>query len=412
MAAAQRFGTTWWGRAWVDALEHAGGSYESRLPRGRTYARKGHVHELEIHPGHIAARVVGSHGELYRVDIAVRQLADSEWVQVAEAIAGRGAHLAALLDGELHPGVVADAAEVDVSVLPTASDLRPDCECPDWAEPCKHAGAVCYVVAAELDRDPSVLFLLRGRTREELIAAVRSARRRADGSGVDDDAPPTVEAPAEGVDATGIWHGRSLDEPLPPVPAAVTASSAGLRSLRSRPAPWDAEVPRRLGIDPARIDELAEDAVDRARAMLLDGADSGLRAPALADLARHAARWPDAAVDMAARAGLTPGRLRALAEAWRLGGPVAVAVLASPEDWVSDQVLLGSARDRLVEAGHDRRSIALNYDSLRMRSTTWLVLGPDLRWYRLQGTAKHDDLRLVASPAADVVDLVDPVGTD
>ena len=36
MAPRRDFGTTWWGRAWVDALERAGPGYESRLPRGRT----------------------------------------------------------------------------------------------------------------------------------------------------------------------------------------------------------------------------------------------------------------------------------------------------------------------------------------------------------------------------------------
>ena len=36
MAGPRRFGTTWWGKAWIDALEGSGSGYESRLPRGRT----------------------------------------------------------------------------------------------------------------------------------------------------------------------------------------------------------------------------------------------------------------------------------------------------------------------------------------------------------------------------------------
>ena len=93
---------------------------------------------------------------------ASRRWPTSEWEQVAIAIGTRAAHVAALLDGELDPGIVADAESADIKLLPGAGDLRWDCSCPDWAEPCKHAAALVYLVANELDRDPFVLFLLRG----------------------------------------------------------------------------------------------------------------------------------------------------------------------------------------------------------------------------------------------------------
>lgn len=402
MAPAKRFGTTWWGKAWIDALEGSGSGYESRLPRGRTYARRGAVREIELHPGHIAARVVGSGGELYRVDIAVKELADSEWEQVADAIAGRAAHLAALLDGELDPGVVDDAAAVDVALLPRPADLRPDCECPDWAEPCKHAAAVCYVAAEELDRNPFMLFLLRGIDRDELIELVR--RRRQDGGGIEPAGADADELP--GVDARELWAGRSLEDPLPAPPTPPGATRPPLRQP-GRHAPWGAQLPARFGVDPGRIDELAEDAVDRAWRMLVDDRASGLASPPVADLARRAATRPDTLTDLAARAGVTPGRLRAWTEAWRIGGDAAVVVLADPASWSTDQVLLDAGRDELVELGHPRRSVSLNYDSLLMSAGTWLVVGPDGRWYRLQGAGKHQDLRLTAPPSADIRDLVD-----
>ncbi len=404
MAGPRRFGTTWWGSAWIAALEGAGTGYESRLPRGRTYARKGAVREIELRPGHIAARVVGSGGELYRVDIGVRQLAPAEWEQVADAIAARAAHLAALLDGELDPGVVDDAAAVDVRLLPRAADLRPDCSCPDWAEPCKHAAAACYLAAAELDRDPFALFLLRGIGRDELIELVRSRRGDAGaGSGAGSGEAPV---PVPGIDATQLWAGRSPSDPLPslplPGPARPTLRHPG------RHVPWGAQLPARFGVDPTRVDELAEDAVQRAWRMLVDGEPSGLAAPPVADLARRAATRPESLRDLAASAGVTPGRLAAWAEAWRVGGDDAVAVLAEPESWSTDQSALDAGRELLVDLGHPRRSVALNYDSLLMASTVWLVIGPDGRWYRLHGAGKHQDLRLGAPPSADIRDVVDP----
>ena len=114
-----------------------------------------------------AAEVQGTRGRIYRHRHRGRKLADSEWEQVADAIAAEAAHAAALLDGELDPALVAGCRRASTSgCFPGPGDLRPDCSCPDWAEPCKHAAALCYLVADELDRDPFQLFLLRGMDRE------------------------------------------------------------------------------------------------------------------------------------------------------------------------------------------------------------------------------------------------------
>lgn len=406
MSPVTQFGQTWWGRAWVTALENGGAGYESRLPRGRTYARKGAVRELQLHPGHIAARVVGQHGELYTVDIAVRKLSPSQWEQVADSIASKALHLAALLDGELHPGVVDDAASVDVQLLPTAADMRPDCSCPDWAEPCKHAAAVCYLVAAEMDRDPFALFLLRGMDREELIALVRSRRANASGS----PAPVEVEAAPEGVDAAGSWGSSAIGAPLAEPPDLVLArrSTAALHHP-GRYTPWEAEIPPKQRVDTQRIDALAVDAIGRAWSMIVDGSPSGLLAGPRADLARRAAAsWPLDVAELADRAGVTPQRLGTWSEAWQIAGDAGVAVVADDDAWSTDQQLLAEGRELLVEMGHPRRSVALNYDSLRMSQAILLVIGPDGRWYRLHGSGKHQDVRLSRPPADDLRELVDP----
>jgi uncharacterized Zn finger protein len=67
---------------------------------------------------------------------------------------------------------------VGLDLLPGPGEVQPRCSCPDWADPCKHAAAVCYLVADELDRDPFLLFLLRGKGRDELLAGVRQRRFR------------------------------------------------------------------------------------------------------------------------------------------------------------------------------------------------------------------------------------------
>ena len=78
-------------------------------------------------------------------------------------------------------------------LLPTVGDLEPECDCPDWGWPCKHAAALCYQIARLLDVDPFVLLLMRGRGERELMEELRRrnavlAAATADGgsgSGVD-----------------------------------------------------------------------------------------------------------------------------------------------------------------------------------------------------------------------------------
>jgi len=408
MAPRRRFGTTWWGKAWLDALEGSASLDPSRLGRGRTYARNGNVGPLVIAPGHVSAKVTGQHSLYYRVDVAVRTLAPSEQEQVAEAIAARSAHAAALLDGDMDPGIVGDLDAVDVRLLPGPGDLRTDCSCPDYAEPCKHAAAVCYLVADELDRDPFLLFLLRGISRDDLLTQVRRARRPAP-AGLATPAP----TPTAGVDAAAAWRRLPLDAALPAPPPEVSRREPIGHSALPPQMSWDLRLPPEAEVDVRRVADLALDAAARARGMLLDGLPSGLRSGSRADVARRASiDGTELGTSRLARdAGVSAKVLRSWAEAWRLGGDAAVSVVADGESWSTDQAALEAARDALVEMGWARRSVALSYDSLKLRGD-WLVLGGDQRWYRLHGTGKHGHMRLVAPPADDVCDLVDaPEGT-
>jgi uncharacterized Zn finger protein len=397
------FGTTWWGTAWIDALDASASLDPSRLGRGRTYARNGSVGPLSLAAGHVSAKVTGKHHRYYRVDVAVRTLAPSEQEQVVDAIAGRAAHAAALLDGDMDPGILDDLAAVDVRLLPGAGDLRTDCSCPDWAEPCKHSAAVCYLVANELDRDPFVLFLLRGMHRDDLMEQVRARRAATSGS-----AAP-ASSPAVGIPAREAWDHLPLDAALPPLPEVVARREPLSTSHRPVHTPWDAAIPPQHGIDPRRVDELAADAAQRAQEVLVDGRPTGLRSGSRADLARRAARLdrgPQLS-RLAAQAGVTVRTLRSWSEAWVVAGDAGVAVVADGNAWSTDQEALEAGRTALVDLGYLRRSVALSYDSLKVKGE-WLVIGPDERWYRLRGGGKHSELKLMAPPADDVCDLVDP----
>ncbi|MGC8605205.1 MAG: SWIM zinc finger family protein, partial [Desulfomonilaceae bacterium] len=49
-------------------------------------------------------------------------------------------------------------------------DIGTDCSCPDWSNPCKHIAAVYYLLGEEFDRDPFLIFKLRGMDRDELLS--------------------------------------------------------------------------------------------------------------------------------------------------------------------------------------------------------------------------------------------------
>ena len=401
MAERTMFASTWRGRAWIEALEGSARLDPNRLSRGRSYARQGAVGALMIEPGMIRARVSGSHGRYYRVEIAVKTIATDAWERVVDAIAAKAAHAAALADGDLDPVIVDDVAAAGVDLLPGPGDIRPHCSCPDWAEPCKHAAAVCYLVAAELDRDPFLLFALRGLGRDDLNEML--AARRRGSRGTDSDGPTL------GVVASTAWEGRQLDEPLDPFHVDVSAPARP-----GRPLSWDALLPADERVDPRRVDELAVDATIRAWSMLVDGSPSGLRATPRGDIARLAAasQHPKALATLSARVRLSAPTLQAWAEAWNLGGDPGVEVIADEDSWSIDQDRLSAGRDALVELGIPKRSVALNYDSLGMPKGVKLVIGFDGLWYRLQakGGARgtRDQLHLAAPPSTDIADVVEP----
>lgn len=365
------FGATWWGREWARALEGRARLDPNRLPRGRTYARTGAVAELTLAPGEVLADVQGSRAKPYHVRVRVRTWTPAEWDAVTEALASKIGHAAALLDGEIPPEVADDVHSVGLDLLPGPGELQPRCSCPDWADPCKHSAAVCYLVADELDEDPFVLFLLRGRGRDELLATL-SARRSTPGPGAE--LLPEPAAPDTGVvavEAFRAWSARPRALPrLPPPPARP-----------GRPALLVADPPPGSGIDVAGLAELVSDAAARALELAMGSTATGLELDEEEDLARRASRLldpdrvatdPSALQQLSVRSGRSVGRLVELGLAWRQGGPPALAALDGRVE--VDPASAAEGRARLGPGARCQR----NRVTLADRQ---LRLGPDGRWY-------------------------------
>ncbi|HEX7639226.1 MAG TPA: SNF2-related protein [Burkholderiaceae bacterium] len=159
--ARPTYGRSWWGAQWLQALARI--DHENRLPRGRTYANRGAVLQLEIEGSRVRARVQGSRAQPYAVEIDVPTTPEADAARLAGRLAADAGLVGRLLNRELDPAVLEEARKLKVAVFPTRwSDLRMQCSCPDWAVPCKHLAAVVYVLSREIDGDPFLVFRLRG----------------------------------------------------------------------------------------------------------------------------------------------------------------------------------------------------------------------------------------------------------
>ena len=398
MPPRRTFGNTWWGAAWVDALEHRARLDPNRLPRGRTYARQDRAERLALAPGEVTGFVHGSRSVPYRVRLEVRELRDDEWDRLIDAVAAKVGHAAALLDGELDPGVVEDAHTAGVDLLPVAGDLRSHCSCPDWANPCKHVAALCYLTADLLDEDPFALLLLRGRDRQIVLAEVR--RRRAGGEGgtgpsVTPTAAPAVDADP-GVVAADAWNRVPAPPPRPPAP----------RPAPSRPAPWATDPPPNAPFTASGLHELAADAAERAWAFARGDGDAGLDRTPDADLARRAARavGTERWAPLVTASGRTDRDLRQLAGAWRLGGAAALDALTAPP-WRADPLVMSAARDAVGAALKRYGAVAARENRLTIPAIdVQLRLDRDGRWWRFEKRAGRWEL--AAAPADAAADLI------
>jgi uncharacterized Zn finger protein len=371
----------------VEALEHRAQLDPNRLPRGRTYARTGAVSGLEARSGEIRALVQGSRARPYRVVVKVRRLAAREWESVFDLLASRAGHAAALLEGELPAAVGEELSRAGLDLLPGPGDLRPTCSCPDWAEPCKHAAAVCYLVADLLDEDPFQVFLLRGRRRQDLLAALR-ARRRSHAASVPGGRAggvkgrSTAQSAEVGVTPAEVWGREGSLPALPAIP--LPAGRPG------RPTVLAADPPASSGISTLGLLALAADAAARAFELSQGEESTRLELSFREDLARRAGRLLDeegarSLGELAGRVGLSPSELRRFALAWRSGGPAGLSALLEPFDPDPDELLVG--KELLGDPARARawrNRVTLNDRQLR--------LGSNGAWYpyRLVGRSSWE----------------------
>ncbi|MGX1371816.1 putative Zn finger protein [Streptomyces canus] len=386
-AHGRGFAQTWWGQAWLRALEDTALD-SGQVKTGRGLARAGAVGAVSVRPGRITAVVQDRDRTAHRADVLLAELPAEQWDRLLDLAVERSGHVAALLDREMPTHLVEDAASEGIDLLPGLGDLEPECDCGAW-DHCGHTAALCYQVARLLDQDPFVLFLMRGRAEDALLEALRARS-----------AAPAETAPEpDGVDAAEAYAAGDILPPLPP-PAELPADP-GL------PPSLDTETPPGPGVDPVAVRHLAARTAVEAHRLLAEA----LRAPSARlspvqeltvaqDAVRLAVAAPDPALveRLALGSGRDPRSLTDATHAWGLGGTDALSVLEEP--WQPLGGTLARARAALDSAWDEDERPALTADGNRwtvVGAPAQVRLGRDGRWWPYR---KERENWTLAGPAA------------
>lgn len=374
-ARGKGFAETWWGQAWLKALEDTALDGQ-QLKAGRRLARAGAVGAVSVRPGRITAVVKDRGDAVHRSDVLLQRLDDDGWSRFLGMAVERAGHIAALLDRDMPPHLVEDAAAAGVELLPGIGDLEPSCDCGAW-DHCAHTAALSYQLARLLDQDPFVLLLLRGRDERSLLdeLQVRSAAR----------AEPEASHPQEtvGVDAAEAYACAVVLPPLPGPPPLPP--EPGL------PPSLDTETPAPTGTDITALGFLSTQAAVEAHRMLADALTPGHehRSPwAELTVAQDAVRLAAAGAErrigerLARGSGRDREGLALAVRAWEYGGAAALTVLE--EDRAPDAEAAARARAALEAAWEADERPALR--AVRGRWTVsgadvQLRLGRDGRWW-------------------------------
>ena len=253
----------WWGEQVLALLDEAGPSAARQVQRGQALARRGAVEDLTLEPGAVRGRVTEDRASPYQVVIGWPEAGDAGWARAIPELAVSLRPTASLLEGQLSSALVGSLATAGIQVIPAFDELSPRCTCRERETWCRHAVAVHTLASVQIDRSPSLLLTLRGRTREALLGALRRT-----------DASPESQA-------------RELDPTR-----GLTGARGDLDAISLHPAPVQdpAGLLRQLGPPPGVDDvEMFEVLIERASAMAWrlaagDGAEAADEEALLAEL--------------------------------------------------------------------------------------------------------------------------------
>ncbi len=215
---------TWWSQRFITVLESF--KLGGRLARGKAYAQEAKVLKINISSGLVTASVQGSRKSSYRISIRFEPLPDQAWKHVLHNMTRKAIYAAEMLLDRMPTDIESVFAYAGVSLFPERlEDLKSECDCPDWSNPCKHIAATYYVLAQHFDLDPFLIFVWRGRLKTQILEALRQTWKQ----GRPRSTPLTSVRDSLAPDVMQLfWHGIDPNDhaaPLDPYSKAVPDTS-------------------------------------------------------------------------------------------------------------------------------------------------------------------------------------------
>jgi uncharacterized Zn finger protein len=211
---------SWWGAAWWEKMERLAES--SRFSQGAYYAEKNKVERIRLDGRTIVALVQGKNEEPFTVRITFDAFTREQWDQLFAHVRDRSALATSLAAGDLPLEIQTAFSKAKLRFMPERyADLHLECGCPDWLKPCKHLVAGWLRFARDFERDPLLLFQLRGMDRKELFdllggrtAPAPEPQGELEEEDVDEEIVPVRLEPLP-VNPEAYWAERALPAPPP-----------------------------------------------------------------------------------------------------------------------------------------------------------------------------------------------------
>jgi SNF2 family DNA or RNA helicase len=159
---SNKFGTTWWGKAWLKALKKI--DYSNKIEKGRESAEKGFVESIQIQ-GNIIEALVNDEDRVtpYNITIEFPEFSEMEKEEIHDIIESNHYYISQLESKKLPPDLKDELDHEMINLCPySLSDIKMKCNCVEESQPCQHVSAIFYLIAGEIDKNPFLIFTLRG----------------------------------------------------------------------------------------------------------------------------------------------------------------------------------------------------------------------------------------------------------
>ena len=195
----QLLGEEWWTSAFLAVMRP--GRDTTELVKGRRLAERGQVVISGFFPGGVDAIVLGAVGGSRKVSLWLNDLED-DWEVVFRIFASQQVLFSRLIAGDYPEELHDMLAEAGIPVIPTTlMDLDYRCDCESNSHTCSHIVATYLALGKYINDDPMKLFLLRGKSKEEIISGVtrylseHNDEDETESSVISDETPDTGDPP-------------------------------------------------------------------------------------------------------------------------------------------------------------------------------------------------------------------------